>query len=133
MGVPEQNISDMPEKRYVWLNLDIDIVDIGTSEFCNFDHIATAIKRLRFERENNDIDFYDTESHRLRNFINAKEIHVVCADKFWNWQGVIDDDTHPWPCPVENLLFIQKQSGRVVRGDRMEETCLRAQLEEFPN
>jgi hypothetical protein len=74
IGVSEPNIPDMPEKRYV---LDVDMVDIGTSELCKFKHIATTIKRLKFERENNDIDFYDTESHRLRNFTDAKEIYVV--------------------------------------------------------
>jgi hypothetical protein len=133
MGISDPNVRDMSEKRYVWLNFEYDMVDIGTSKFCNFDNIAIAIKRLKFERENNDIDFYDTESHQLRNFVNANEIHVVCADKFWNWHGVIDDDIHPWLCSIENLLFIQEQSGRMVRGDQMDETCLRAQLDEFPN
>jgi hypothetical protein len=42
------------EQRYVWLNLGIDMVDVGKSEFRYFEHIASAIKRFKFERENTD-------------------------------------------------------------------------------
>ena len=111
------------EQRYVRLNLDMDMVDIGTSEFRYFEHIASDIKWFRFERENGDESFYHIESQELRNFINAKEIHVVCADGFWMWGGVINDRTYPWPCTDEKLVFIDPTDGRVARGLELEEIC----------
>jgi hypothetical protein len=71
------------EQRYVWLNLDIDVMDIGTSEFRYFAHIESAIKRVKFERKNACVFFYHRESRELLTFTNAKEIHVVCVDDFW--------------------------------------------------
>ncbi|CAN9215241.1 unnamed protein product [Alternaria alternata] len=49
-GIYEPSI----ERRYVWLNFDIDMVDIGTSWLAYFQPIASNIKRLKFERENTD-------------------------------------------------------------------------------
>jgi hypothetical protein len=87
------------EQRYVWLNLDIDVVDIGTSEFRYFAHIASAIKWVKFERKNACEYFYHKGSLELLTFTNAKEIHVVCVDGFWTWGGCTDD--HPWPAVLK--------------------------------
>jgi hypothetical protein len=95
-------------------------VDIGTSYFKHYEHIASSIKRLKFERENTDEYFYHTESRQLSVFINAKEIHVVCADGFWAWGGDIEERIHPWPCAIENLVFIDKHNGQVARGFELE-------------
>jgi hypothetical protein len=99
------------------------MVDIGTSEFKHFVHIASAIRRLKFERENEDEYFYYKESQELRLFANAAEIHVVCADGFWMWGGCINEGTHSWPCAAENLVFIDGRDGRVARGLELERIC----------
>ncbi|KAF1948076.1 hypothetical protein EJ02DRAFT_440223 [Clathrospora elynae] len=99
------------EPRYVWLNLEIDMVSIGTSDFYHFEPVASTIKRLKFERENGDESFYHFQSNKIKNFVNAKEIHVVCADGFWMWSGAMHE--HYWPCGHENLFFIDPDDGRV--------------------
>jgi hypothetical protein len=98
-------------------------VDIGTSYFKHYEHIASSIKRLKFERENTDEYFYHTESQQLGIFSNAEEIHVVCADGFWSWGGAIEEGTHPWPCNIENLIFTEKDNDQVARGLELERIC----------
>jgi hypothetical protein len=106
------------ERRYVWLNLDIDMVDIGTSEFRYFKSIASTIKRLKFERENSNEAFYNTEKRELVDFTNVEEIHVVCADGFWQWGGALYD--HAWPCADDKLVFFDPMDGQVARGMELE-------------
>jgi hypothetical protein len=93
------------ERRYVWTNFDIDLVSIGRSLFDDFEPVASSIKRLKFERENDDEYWYNTESRKLMLFSNVDEVHVVCADGFWMWGGSVDND-FAWPCADENLFFI---------------------------
>jgi hypothetical protein len=119
--MPNEQDEDAPhdtDQRYVWLDLDIDMVDIGASDFRWYKSIALAIKRLKFERENGNESFYNTESNELGMFINVEEIHVVCADGFWMWGGGVYE--HPWPCAEERLLFIDAFDGRVARGLELE-------------
>jgi len=99
--------------RYVWLNLDI-----GPSEFRDFESIIPTIKRLKFERENSDEYFYNTENRRLLDFTNIEEIHVVCADGFWQWGGALYD--HAWPCAHEKLVFFDPWNGQVAKGIELE-------------
>ncbi|CAN9446740.1 unnamed protein product [Alternaria alternata] len=72
-GIYEPSI----ERRYVWLNFDIDMVDIGTSWLAYFQPIASNIKRLKFERENTDEYWYHSEKKKLKDFKNVEEIHVL--------------------------------------------------------
>jgi hypothetical protein len=109
------------DRRYVWLNLDIDMVDIGTSEFRDFDSIASTIKQLKFTRKNNDESFYNTEKRKLVDFTNVEEIHVVCADGFWSWSGALYD--HSWPCAHDKILFFDPEDGQMARGMEMERIC----------
>jgi hypothetical protein len=106
------------ERRYVWLNLDIDMVDIGISEFCDFESIASTIKRLKYERENSDEYFYNTEKRKLVDFTNVEEIHVVCADGFQQWGMALYDNT--WPCAHDKLVFFDPDDGQVARGIELE-------------
>jgi hypothetical protein len=115
------NTRNGPEQRYVWLNLNIDMVDIRTSLFFDFKHIAPTIKRLKFERENTDEYFFHTENMKLLDFANVEEVHVVCADSFWNWGGALYD--HPWPCADEKVVFFDPTDGRVARGVELERIC----------
>jgi hypothetical protein len=98
-------------ERYVWLNLEIDMIDIGRyvdkeggTRLESLELHAAGIKRFKFERENTCEWWYHFESNCLRSFVNVKEIHVVCADGIWNWCGATEE--HCWHCGVENLYFI---------------------------
>jgi hypothetical protein len=84
------------ERRYVWLNFDIDMVDIGNSYLSAFKPIASKIKRLKFERENSNEAWFNTEKRELKDFKNVEEIHVVCADGFDQWAFSMYDIS--WPC-----------------------------------
>ncbi|CAN9298256.1 unnamed protein product [Alternaria alternata] len=116
-GIYEPSI----ERRYVWLNFDIDMVDIGTSWLAYFQPIASNIKRLKFERENTDEYWYHSEKKKLKDFKNVEEIHVVCADGFFNWGGVTDE--HSWPCADDNIVFFDPYNGQVARGMEFERIC----------
>ncbi|KAI4641534.1 hypothetical protein J4E93_007631 [Alternaria ventricosa] len=118
---PEKVGCPKTEQRYVWLDFDIDMLDIGASYFSKYKAIAPAIKRLKFERENGCEYFYHTESRRLKEFINVEEVHIVCADGFWMWAGAIED--HGWSCAEEKLVFTDAFDGRVARGKEFEIVC----------
>jgi hypothetical protein len=119
---PKKAGSPDTEQRYVWLDLNIDMVNIGASRFCNYESIASAVKRLKFERENSEEYFYHTESTELMKFASVEEIHIVCADGFWMWAGATYE--HSWPCAEENLVFIDASNGQVARGIEFETICI---------
>jgi hypothetical protein len=99
------------DRRYVWLNLDIDLVNIGTSYLNHFEPIAPAIKRLKLSRENTLGNFwYKVEGqYLLPLFFNVEKMYVVCIDSIINWSN---DDVYlySWPCARENLVFIDEIS-----------------------
>ncbi|KAH9871194.1 hypothetical protein J1614_006770 [Plenodomus biglobosus] len=103
LGVDEQHPMD---RRYAWLNLDIDMVNIGTLFLNHFLPIASSIKRLKLGRRYGDEWWSVFEKDLLRSFVNVEEVHVVCIDGFWNWGD--GPDVFPWPCPIENVVFIEK-------------------------
>lgn len=70
------------DRRYVWLNLDIDLLNIGTSYLVHFETIAPAIKLLNFSRENTDEWWFEYEKDLLPIFAGIQELRVVCIDGF---------------------------------------------------
>lgn len=62
--------------RYVWLNLDLDIVDIGTQDLLSLKMVATSIKRLKMEPQTL-VDGTET----LGLFENLEELHIVCPNE----------------------------------------------------
>jgi hypothetical protein len=114
----EVAVSDGAERRYVWLNLEIDIISLGTNSFRAFAPVAPLIRRLKFERSNSEGWFYHGEVREIADFVNAKEIHVVCEDSMEAWWGASDE--HYWPCSKENLFFMDPHDGRMMRSIEME-------------
>ncbi|KAF9871970.1 hypothetical protein CkaCkLH20_10602 [Colletotrichum karsti] len=106
------------ERRYLWLNFNIDMVSIGPTGFADLITIAPRIKRLKFDRMNSDEGFYHFEVHELRNFVNLEEVHVVCSDGLQAWWGAAED--HYWPCGQQNLFFIDPENGQMVRSIEMD-------------
>lgn len=87
----------------------------------SFKPVAHLIKRLKFERENSCESFYYFEAKEIRNFANAKEIHVICGDGIEAWHQASSE--HHWPCGKENLFLIDKFDGRVMNSIELDEMC----------
>lgn len=99
-------------QRYVWLNLDIDLLDIREFYLVYFKPIAATIKRLNLSRASWDEWWCRHDKNEIQNFINVKEIRVVSIDGFINWGFSFRNI--PWPCPYENLAFIDEKEGECV-------------------
>jgi hypothetical protein len=99
------------EPRYVWVNFEIDMISIGDTYFDTIEPAEQQlIRRLTIQRENTD-SFFRSESLELQMYSNLEEMHVICEDGLLAcqdaWEYVY------WPCPKENLRFIDKRRGRL--------------------
>ncbi|KAL2136766.1 hypothetical protein VTI74DRAFT_1807 [Chaetomium olivicolor] len=123
LGLYQQAFSELSiyETRYVWLNLEIDMISIGTCAFDAFKPVAHLIRRLKFERRYGDEGFYYFEATNIRSFVNAKEIHVVCPDGIESWHEASKENY--FPCGAENLFFIDLNDGRMMRSIELDEMC----------
>ncbi|OAL44476.1 hypothetical protein IQ07DRAFT_241482 [Pyrenochaeta sp. DS3sAY3a] len=100
--------------RYIWLNQEIDVLDISEEALERFRPFAAMIHRLRMERPYYHF-FYDWEGDELEYFVNLKEIHIVCQDGLRAWRDALED--HQWPCGEENVFFIDPvENDRIYRG-----------------
>jgi hypothetical protein len=109
--------ADRKGHRHVWVDFDIDIIDIGTSLLENYKPVAEKILRLRLEREESAEGWYHWEVRELLEFRSLEEIYVVCADGLFAWIGASEE--HAWPCGEENVSFIDPvDEGRVFRGNK---------------
>lgn len=97
--------------RYVWVNWDMDIISIGTSEFQFFHPSAPLIQRLQFERDNTEDSFYHSEVYDLDAFLNIKEIFIVCVDGLTGWHGAIEEHGFIRRCGGENVYLIDLEAG----------------------
>jgi hypothetical protein len=88
-----------PERRYIWLNFDIDIVSIR--QFIPRIHVLT--KRLDFELENVHGISVRTESAERRTFpVSIKSPAVLCRfSDPRNRHGTLQNPR--WPCGEENV------------------------------
>ncbi|KAJ2998145.1 hypothetical protein NUW58_g420 [Xylaria curta] len=105
------------EPRYVWLCFEVDTISIGAAPLEDFALVAPLIQRLKFEASNHYQDFFRRESKALSNFVNAKEIYIVCVDDLRSWDSVSVDP--PLVCGEENLFFIDPQDGTKMGYDEM--------------
>ncbi|KAH7071924.1 hypothetical protein BKA63DRAFT_373461, partial [Paraphoma chrysanthemicola] len=101
------------EERYVYLNLDTDMVSIGTMYLSLLKPVAHLIKRLRFTRgyrSDYEWEYWErNESNDVGLFVNTEEIHVVCEfGNFGDWTG--SSVSIYWPCGVENVTMVNPDS-----------------------
>lgn len=103
-----ENIRDGGERRYVWLNLELDIVDIGEALLDDFIPVAASIKRLKFTS-----DLIITEDMMcLGQCINLKELHIVSSGPFpLNFYDFFK--RFPLHCGMENILMVDALLGLV--------------------
>ncbi|GIJ85162.1 hypothetical protein Asppvi_004018 [Aspergillus pseudoviridinutans] len=102
------------ERRYVWVNFDIDMISIGDTDFDTMDPAEQLlIRRLTIQRKN---EFFLFESYHL--FSNLAEMHIICEDGLMAWQEAWE--AVPWPCPKKNLRFIDKETGQIAVGEDLD-------------
>ncbi|KAH7087834.1 hypothetical protein FB567DRAFT_355281 [Paraphoma chrysanthemicola] len=104
ISLDPDGLRGMEHPRYVWLNLAIDIVNIGTAFLNYFLPIAPSIKQLKLKRDIGDEWWYDYEHALLPSFTNVEKIYMACSDGFYYWGD--EYARFPWPCPLENIVFI---------------------------
>lgn len=112
-GLYQQAFQEGKLPRYVWVNFNVDIISIGHTDFHHLEPERLLIRRIKFERENNETFLYFTRKD-LERFNNLEEIHVVCEDGLLMWQEACEM-VH-WPCPEDMVRFIDKESGQQVNG-----------------
>jgi hypothetical protein len=100
------------ERRYVWLNLDIDFGSIGKTRLECFGSVAPTIKRLQLARDGSEEHWERWEIDKLRQFIEVEEIHVI-SESGWlgDWYGASE---HYWPCGNENVFITNPEDGEIL-------------------
>lgn len=125
-----EDVPEGREKRYVWLNLDIDMIDIGQEELKRYRPIAKSIKRLKYRARTFE---YDDVSW-LHMFESLAEAHIDCFNEEglndWYWTFA----PFQLRCDHRNILLIESENGRTITAQELEEEYDRREqeaLEEF--
>ncbi|KAF2731229.1 hypothetical protein EJ04DRAFT_499107 [Polyplosphaeria fusca] len=79
--------------RYVWANLEIDMINIGDTRIRHLERVAPTIRRLKAEREARPLFDGNWVETLLSSFVNAQEIHAVYIDSN-RWRGSWSRDFH---------------------------------------
>ncbi|KAI9163870.1 hypothetical protein HJFPF1_05498 [Paramyrothecium foliicola] len=112
-GLYQRAFCEGSNPRHIWVNFRIDLISIGHTGYWIISAERKLIRRLKFEG-GNDEGFYHFRTHELREFCNLSEIQIICEPGLLEWQPAWQ--FLQWPCPRENLRFIDKQSGLMVDG-----------------
>jgi hypothetical protein len=105
------------ERRYVWLNLEIDMVSIEDTLLDDLWPVSPMIKRLKFKRESS-WRFYVDEDYGICDFVNLEEVHLVCANALEAWHGITSDK---WPCRIENVHCIDSYTHSMIGAIELDE------------
>lgn len=97
----------------------MDMIDLGAAFLETVKHIASRIRRLKFERSNVSEYWYREEAHYLTWFDNVEMYHVVVPDYLYVWFAAWEE--HYWACKKENLIYIDKKSGQIVNAVELRE------------
>ncbi|RSM00659.1 hypothetical protein CDV31_011708 [Fusarium ambrosium] len=120
LGLYQRGFAIGAEPRYLWVNYDIDLISIGKTWFRRLGDCRRIIRRLKFQRENCQGFFYSA-SEDWEAFTNLQEMYILCEDGVLNWHDGLE--FWRWPCPVENVRFIDFESGEegeIVDGDELD-------------
>lgn len=106
-------LSNNTEAAYVWVNLDLDIIDIGSHyNYNDFKDCGRRIRRLKFEANNLCEVWYHSVAKNLIVFDNLVQCFVVATDGWEAWEDAFHE--HYWSCEPENLFIIDKNRGRML-------------------
>jgi hypothetical protein len=100
--VVDDDVPKKSERRYVCLNLDIDMVSIGETKLKAFRSVARLIKQLRLECDVLEYAFL-LEEHEMSMFVNVKEIHMVLPEDGDAEHSREFAQRCSWPCGSENI------------------------------
>lgn len=112
LGLYQKAFSEIDPERYVWLNLDMDTVDIGRTNLGLFEKVQLTIKRLRLYRSWFDEGWNRWEINNVSGFANLQTVQID-IDGFRDMYGVLEDVDH-FPCGPENVFFIHPDSGQML-------------------
>jgi hypothetical protein len=101
-----------PRAAYIWVDFDIDIIDIGRAYFPKFKDCAHSIRRLMFEAENTCESWYYFTARELVIFDNLMQCFVRAADGWESWPEAFTE--HCWSCDADNLYIIDTDRGRMM-------------------
>ncbi|KAK2780796.1 hypothetical protein FQN52_002057 [Onygenales sp. PD_12] len=116
-GLYQRAFTSGIEPRYVWVNFDMDMVSIGNTLFNHLQPEKGLIRRMTFSGES-DESFFHFHSKDLADFTCMEEIHVICENGLADWQD--SWEYVYWPCPRENLRFIDKETGQITVGEDLD-------------
>ncbi|KID59421.1 hypothetical protein MAN_10726, partial [Metarhizium hybridum] len=119
--------SQETEPRYVWVNFDLDMLDVGEAFFEYLEHHGSRVRRLKFEAQNFDECWFHFDSKKLVWFTNLVECHVVSGDGLGAWWGAWED--FYWSCKREDLIFIDKETGQRMNSYEVDEMMDKIQAE----
>jgi len=112
-GLYQQAFREGRSPRYLWVNFKVDVISIGHTDFDYLEPERLLIRRIIFERENDETFLYLTRLD-LEKFDRLEEIQVVCVDGLLMWQEAWE--MVDWPCPKEMVKFIDKETGQEASG-----------------
>ncbi|KAF3039374.1 hypothetical protein E8E12_007112 [Didymella heteroderae] len=112
-------VSDPKRARgvpYVWLNWQLDCINIGAADFECWQPVAHRVQRLMFERSWDEDNYVVPSQYPLHMFAGLCELHVLCKepDGPSAWVDFLDEQYIP--CGTSNVYFYDQKSGRVCRG-----------------
>lgn len=130
LGLYKKEFSDVEvipegaERRYIWLNLDVNMIDVDDRGFPGYfsEDVASTIRRLkiRYEAEEWKNDFTN-RLFRLCNCFDLREVHVVCQNGSYKW-AVDQAFRHSWwPCRGDKVFFSEPGDDRIIPGKELEE------------
>lgn len=119
----EASASDGKEERYVWLNLELDVVSIGPTHLSWFRAVAPSIRRLQFACDftwGSEFDFdFTFDSDDVHLYANVEQFYAVCTCGMEGWRGNTEQLWF-WPFAFERLTLIDPFCGRVVKAVDMD-------------
>ena len=96
----------------MWVNFDVDIVDVGKERDCDVHApVAHLIKRLRFDYKGWD----EASEGCLERYASVEEVFVVCEYYPSRWVGYLRSHWGFWPCGEVNVWMVDMEDGMMLR------------------
>ncbi|KAJ3489465.1 hypothetical protein NLG97_g5989 [Lecanicillium saksenae] len=100
------------QEPYVWVNFDLDIVDIGQLALVYFEDAAEQIRRIRLTVEIDSPWWRHDQRYYLHSFYNLVQDFVDAADGWDCWSRAFDETMSA--CLPENSYVIDAKSRRMM-------------------
>ncbi|KID93727.1 hypothetical protein MAJ_10325, partial [Metarhizium majus ARSEF 297] len=117
--------SQETESCYVWVNFDLDMLDVGIGYLDFLFLNKSRVRRLKFQYEEVRDFEWETEDFEDWQFENLVECHVVVTDlrqcaRFWGVDFL--------PSKQENFVFIDEKTGKMMNScdldDMVQRLCI---------